>query len=289
VGDDATWRPRDGDGGLESLDLRIVEEDTPAGSPRDRRSRLVTVASFGVAVVAATLAIEITLAADRTHPAPQNPARAALTALAAAGRVGSFHYVATWQVDGASQTVSGDASPSSGTQHVRAGDAEYSVALEQGTVYFDGDASALEDQLGVSAQTAERYAGSWISLTQSDEPYAALEGGVTAASALGQILIEPTSISTFRVPHHTPVARIIGYIPPGRPGQVLTGAAVLDTTTRSGLPALYRVTGSDGGVGWQSEIMFSRWGQPVAVSAPSGAHPYTSLLAGHAAQDTSSS
>jgi len=233
------------------------------------------VATWSTFALVAVLGIEIGLAATQspTVPAP-GPAQLLNEALTAAGAANAFHYRAVWRSDGFSQVVVGDARPSSGSESVSVGGDRFSVVLTGPEAYFDGDATALRDQLGLPEATASADAGRWISLQPSDGPFPSIEEGVTTSAALAQVLMAPLVASPAHRTDGVLLSRITGRIPHG---QVLAGSALLDLMSRSKLPAAYSAHGSDGGQPWSSTIAFSRWGKPVAVTAPAGALPFASL------------
>ncbi len=138
--------------------------------------------------------------------------------------------------------------------------------------YFEGVAAALRDQLGLPAASASLYAGTWISLQQSDGPYPSVEG-VTTSAALAQVLIAPSATSAHRI-HGVLLSRITGRIPHGHE---VTGSARLDVLSRSNLPAVYSAHGADGGQRWSTTITFSRWDVNSPVSAPAAALPFSYL------------
>jgi len=194
--------------------------------------------------------------------------------LTAAGAADAFHYRAVWRSDGFSQVVVGDARPSSGSESVSVGRDEFTMVFTGQGAYFEGDAPALRDQLGLPASTASANAGKWISLQSTDGPYSMIEENVTTSAALAQVLIAPFATSPAHRTHGVLLSRITGRIPHG---QVVTGSARLDLMARSKLPATYSAQGSYGGQPWSSTIAFSRWGANTAVKAPAAAVPFSSL------------
>jgi hypothetical protein len=240
------------------------------GPPRRRRPRAARVAQAAAAALVAVVGTEIGLGvAQRPAPERPSPGQILLGTMAAAERTAGFHYAGTWRTSGWSQTITGDALPSSGTQRVSEGGAQYSVSFADGVVYFDGNAAALQDELELPRSTAERYAGTWISLQPSDGPYASLAQSVTSVTTLSQVLIDPSRATDGRSADGHPVQRLSGRIP--------LGSARLDVTPGSNLPATYSARGSDGGRPWQSELSFSRWNQPLVASVPTRSRPFASL------------
>lgn len=198
--------------------------------------------------------------------------------LAAAGRSGSFHYTSYSKSAGQTFTIVGDAGDGTGIQHLVLGGHRFTLVLVNGTVYFKGDAIVLENQLGLPASTAAANAGKWISVQSGDAPYQNLEPGISAHSAIAQVVLTPRNVSTMRGADGTTFSRITGGLP-SQNGQG-TGTASLDVSGGSQLPRTYEST--SGHSQGTSRISFSKWGEPVSESAPSGAIPYASLIGSNA-------
>jgi len=239
------------------------------------RTRGTRVATWVMVVLVAVLGTEIGLAAAQS-PTVRAPSAVQLLqeALTAARTADAFHYRAVWSTDGFSQIVEGDALPSSGKESVSVGDDRFTVVVTGQMAYLQGNAASLRDQLGLPAATALANAGTWISFQQSDGPYPSVNEGLTTSAALAQVVIAPSSTAPVHRTHRPPLSRIKGEIPHG---PMVTGSAQLELISRSKLPALYSARGSGGGEPWASTIAFSRWGEGVAVDAPTGARPFSSL------------
>ena len=239
------------------------------------RARATRVATWITLALVVVLGTEIGLAATQS-PTVQAPSPVQLLqdAMTAARTADAFHYRAVWSSDGFSQIVEGEALPSSGTESVSVGGDRFTVVVTGQMAYLEGNAASLRDQLGLPAATALANAGKWISLQQSDGPYPSVNEGLTTSAALAQVVIAPTSTAPVHRTHRPPLSRIKGKIPHG---QSVTGSAQLDLISRSKLPALYSAHGSGGGESWTSTIAFSRWGDEVAVNAPTEARPFSSL------------
>ena len=240
-----------------------------ASGRQARGARLAT--WFTLALVVA-LSTEIGLAFSQSPAA--SPGQILQEALTAAGRTDAFHYRAVWRADGVSQVIDGDARPASGSESVVVGGDRFSVVFTGRVVYFEGNADAVRDQLGLQPAKASIFAGRWVSIDESDSPFPSVEEGLTTSAALAQVLIAPSSDAPLRRPNGLEISRITGHVPHGRH---LTGSARLDLVARSRLPVEYVAGGSLGGQPWSSTIAFSRWGDDSGVTAPAGALPFASL------------
>jgi hypothetical protein len=247
-----------------------------------------------VAIAAASVGVVLSGGPGTTvsslPPATASPGVSQLlrTSVAAARSAGSFHYVATSKVTGSqgySQKTVGDAGADSGRQDITVGTQKFTVLVVGTACYLEGNASALEANLGLSSTAASAHAGQWISLARTDAPYASVYAAVTAPSALtDNITITPTSqLPTTRLDGRR-VQTITGTIASIKiGGQTIApkGTATLAVRTATPhLPVRYAERGTQGRQKSVSSVTFSRWGEAVTITAPSGAVPYASLGAG---------
>jgi hypothetical protein len=219
------------------------------------------------------------------------------SALAAAGQVNAFHYVSTSSVtgpQGGTQKTVGDAGAASGRQVITVGNQKFTVLVIGAACYLKGNAAALVANLGLPSSLATTYAGRWISLTKSDPPYASVYAAVTARSAItDNITIVPESQST---PTHLAgrrVQTVTGAIAPIRiAGQLNNpkGTATLAVrATSPHLPVRYTEQGTLDHEKNMSTITFSRWGEAVHLTAPSGAVAFASIGTGPGSTPTTPS
>jgi hypothetical protein len=241
-----------------------------------------------------------------SSPSPTRPSSASKTAispaarrllqasLAAAHRINSFHYIATSTLTGpqtSSQRTVGDAGPDSGRQIITEGTQKFEVLVVGSACFFKGNAIALTDNLGLSSSQAATEAGQWISLATTDAPYATVYAAVTAPSALADnITVVPQAVATTTVDGHR-VQTVSGAIAPvkiaGQPVAPKGTAALAVRATAPHLPVRYRErsTQVSSGRGHRlgvsiSTVTFSRWGQSLSITAPTGAVAYATLGVG---------
>lgn len=214
-------------------------------------------------------------------PAPSTAASAAVAqaralyrqALAAANASTGFHYVAVTSGD-TNQKFVGDAGQAGGTQVITTdstyGQEQFTLVLDAGTVYFQGNGPALRDQLGVPAASASTLAGRWISVAGGDGPYGVIAPGITVADQVGETTLIPLSAQTTSAG-----VRIAGTVPALQAGA--SGTAHLDVAAGSHLPTSYVVSITGGGTNTTSTTTFGRWGTAPAVTAPAGAVAWSTL------------
>jgi hypothetical protein len=261
------------------------------------RGRRLLALVLGAAVIAAAVGIPVAIVVSRggvsstvTPPAASatpNPSQRAAAAQAsalyaeamtAAERSAGFAYKATSSGDGSTLlTVTGVAGQDDGSQvfdeTTGYGDEQFSLVLAPDqTVYFQGNAAAIEDQLGVSAAGAPALAGEWVSAVIGDGPYKDMEVGITVGSQLSEVILDPTSTEAATGSDGAPVTRILGSVPATSGNTAGTGR--LDIATGSDLPATYEVAYS--GAATQTET-FSAWGTAPSLTVPSTAVAWSTL------------
>lgn len=207
-------------------------------------------------------------------------------AVTAAGASAGFHYVAV-STGGDAQTIVGDAGQANGRQAItfvsNFGTEQFTLLLVSGTVYFQGNTPAVEDQLGVTPATAAAVVGKWVSVKSVDGPYHVLQPGITTASIVygsqassqaSELTLTPESLSTVTA-GQTSATRISGLIPatttlPGGSGSLIVASS-------SDLPISYASTISAGGTTLTFTTTFSGWGTAPSVSVPAGAVAWSTL------------
>ncbi len=179
-----------------------------------------------------------------------------------------------------SETIAGVAGQAAGRQDITFnssyGSEHFTLLLVGATVYFQGNAPAVEDQLGVAAANAPKVAGKWVSVVSGNGPYArsadasGLEPGITVADQAQEMPLMPTGLAPVSTTG-APATRILGSV---RDQAGNLHPAHLDLVTASAIPVSY-VAGFTGGT---STTTYSQWGTAPSVSTPSGAVAWSSLV-----------
>ncbi len=261
-------------------------------SPRPRR-RVVTaiVLVVVVSLVAAGIGVALTggssTAPSSLSTTSASPAARQLlqSALAAAGQVNAFHYVATSSLSGSTQRTVGDAGPDSGRQVITVGAQKFTVLVIGTACFVRGNAAALNANLGLSTVAATAHVDQWISLARTDAPYASVYAAVTATSALSDnVTLTPKAELPDQKIDGRRVQVVTGSIAPVTvAGQTIApkGTATLAARARSPhLPVRYTERGTQNRQQIVTTVTFSRWGEVVDVTAPLGAVSYASLGVG---------
>lgn len=260
----------------------------PPGGTRRRRGWQLAIAVVVLGIIAGVaVAIPLTVlrSSGGSGPSPSPVSGSASQALAvyrqslAATRAASgFHYVAIIS-GGSGQRTVGDAGARGGRQQITLtssyGAERFTLLLVDGTVYFQGNVPAFEDQLGVPASKASSLQSSWVAVTNGDGPYSVLEVGITASDQADETVLEPASVRQVTLSGGDSGLRVQGAVPPQQGAPAGTGH--LDVTGSDHHPIAYSVKISDGTTTVTSTVTFSAWGSAPSVSAPSGPVAWSSL------------
>lgn len=271
---------------------------TPSTAPPKRNSRVLAVVSLfaatgilaaavGVGSVLLIRHVQGTSAAatsppgHTTGPSSNGTADQAQAlfqqAVTATRSSAGFHYVSVLQGP-ETQTIVGDAGPSGGRQAITLvagyGSEQFTLLLASNVVYFQGNAPAVEDQLGVAAADASKVAGKWVSVASSNGPYAVLQPGITTTSQASEIMLTPSSTQAVTSGGATATS-ILGAVPAtnGLPA----GTGHLTIAPSSDLPISYVTSVAVGAVSETVTTTFSAWGTAPTVSVPSGVVAWSTL------------
>jgi hypothetical protein len=209
-----------------------------------------------------------------TSPAPaQSGAELFTLATQDAVKVGWLHAEVATTDAGVTSIISQDSGLTSGHQSVTQAGGHLDVILIGSALYLKGDTSGLTE-LGVTSAEAGRYANMWIAVPSGDSLYANTAEGVTVSSALGQVALSgPISMGSPTEVNGTAVVGLSGE-GPGPNGAGTVPETMFVSTGPNPLPVEVTEAASDGST---LKATFSHWGAPVAISAPGGAIPISSI------------
>ncbi len=245
------------------------QDPARAGTARGTRTFVTVVIAVAVVVFGAGVGLAWLTQGSGTGSNGASATSLLQASNAAAGRSGSFRYVSVSTSNGRPGTIRGDAGPDSGRQDITEGGGSFTLVLVGGVVYFKGDATSVESQLGLSPSVATQEAGTWISVQSGDSTYGTIEAGITTQSALAQISLSPTSVTG-----GAGGTQVIA----GSPADPsVSGTASLTIAGGSKLPVSYSERTSDSTGSGTFRFSFSNWGEAVNESAPTGAAAYASL------------
>jgi hypothetical protein len=198
--------------------------------------------------------------------------------LAATRGAAGVHYVSVSTSANVTQKTVGDATQDGGGQLITLnstyGNEAFTLRLVGGTVYFQGNVPAVEDQLGVPSAGAAGVQGKWVSVTSSDGPYSVLQPGITVAEQANELAMVPRSTSQVTAADGSRATRISGTI---TSQQGDSGTGYLDVAPASHLPISQASTVSAGAVTTTTTVTFTGWGTAVPPAAPATSVAWSTL------------
>jgi hypothetical protein len=195
--------------------------------------------------------------------------------------LGWAHMAMKFSGAGVTGAISADVGPTIGREFLEIGQSHGTTLIVAGTAYIRGDAAAMSNFFGFLPPPASRLADHWISLTAADPNFATVTEGITLASALSQITVQPPL--TLGAPTQIDGQQVIGISghPPASPDNGTgTGTETFTlyvTTGNRPIPVEITSTMTDGAQTGTHTLTFSAWGIPVALVAPGGAVPAMSI------------
>jgi hypothetical protein len=208
----------------------------------------------------------------------KTPKEVLTDSLAAAKKSGSVHFTLLGTSGGKTETIVGDASATDGREIITAGAVMIQAEVIGGKAFVKGNTGGLEDQMGLSAANASTYAGRWISIATTDAPYSSITRAVTLASTLSEL--QPTGDLTLTATTTKASQSVIG-VKGGLPGGVtkgVTGSATLYVAASGpSVPIVFDAEQDSSGTKESDVGTFSKWGQPLNLTAPTSAVPFASL------------
>ena len=267
------------------------------GRPSKGRAKLAAlIVGLVVLVGAMTGGALVVFNSGSSSGAIRSPAAANSALYAAAVASGSFHYtgVSSGEVGGRAVTATqiGDVGRAEGVQYQTSALGDYEVIVVNSMAYMKPDLTMLENEFGYSPSEAAPYVNRWISFTSSDSPYSSVAADVTMETTWNN----PSESPTDGLPH-TPESvsgvstlngRSVQSVRYSLHGTTKAASAsysgtetIFFSTTGPHLPT--QLTGQlSGAINQQStsetlKVTFSRWGEPVSITTPTGSIPYSTL------------
>jgi hypothetical protein len=258
----------------------------------------VVVAAAVVLVAAVGGALALALGGGTTAFPGKTPAQVNEAVYAAATAGGTFHYVNhdVSEVGGTTLRLemTGDVGPGTGIQDVSGSGGDFEILVTGSVAYLKADATALKETFGYDAATSAQYAGTWIAIASDESPYEAVAALVTSESFWGNPQIEPmeslpatpSAVADRSTVDGRAVQSVTSTIHDSDPSTGISVNGTTELTFAADDPHLpLRSTGRTSSSGEGSTgtdrytTTFSSWGEPVHITAPSGAVPYSSLPA----------
>jgi hypothetical protein len=238
---------------------------------------LLAVGALGLAGCSDTTAITFPALLPGGAIASQGPQAVISAADTAAARRGSVHIQST-SGRGAQETVSSyDVTGNEGSQTISGAGGRAEIRVVGGTAYQRADAAYLEQSEGFPAQAAAAYAGRWISFRPGQTGFDVVSASDTLSSAIAEVLpAGPLHTVAATTVAGQPVFGVAGRVPAAAGGG---GREILYVSVYAPHLPVEAVQQFDTSAGAESDtLVFSHWGERVAVSSPTRAVPITSLI-----------
>ena len=230
-----------------------------------RRSRRAVTWSLVVAalVLVAGGAVVYSMVGGRSSISAQSPTQVLSLATAAAQKAGSVHVVTTIDVPGQTATYVNDTGERAGEQVITSsGGLQMTTVVVGDIAYVKANQPAMTTVFQASTEVARQYADRWLSFGSDQPSFEAIAATLT----LGSLLREVTPSK--------PLSKVTGSTVDGRTvtgvrGELPGGFAATLYVSNTGVPLPVEELSSDSN--GKTTSIFSAWGQPVKVQAPSGA------------------
>lgn len=227
--------------------------------------RVATLLSAGVVAIA--------VAAGAS--AAQSPQALRSAILAAGATQHSVHYVSVETHRTVRIRMVSDVAASSGIQRISfehgSKSGRMTVLVVNRTAYIRGDDFTLQNYMGLSKSEASRYGNRWIAISHTSSGYADVSAGVTLPSVLHTLYPKgkPTRVTGSAQGRKAIGVRVVGHA---------TGLRYTETLWANAggkpLPLEEDVTAKS----TSTRIGFSRWNEPVHVTAPAHAVPISKVV-----------
>ena len=274
----------DSEGGIEVIRLRFPSREPRRDKDISRSwglcARMVIV--FGAIVSALSLPLFVTSTAQASGATGSGESLLQASE-AATYREHSVHVVsfqsgvnvaANANVN-ATVKIATDAGTSEGIQRVnfeQGGTSGHeTVEVIGGEAYLNGDSFTLENFNGFSAGAAARYAGTWLEVTPSDSAFSNLTSAVTMSTVPAQIVLPKPQLlkgESTVVGSRVKSLRAVVSVPSGKETGILYVRSTGDPLPVELTSALVK--------GGRGSDVFSKWNEPVTVTAPSSSVPFAS-------------
>jgi len=211
------------------------------------------------------------------NPSASQAARTLARAVAATRAAGTVHISVHARVGPNTAAYSNDAGVNVGRQKVTAGDGGEATILEvNGVGYFQANEKGLIGFLGTPQALARRYAGRWISFQPGGMGYQRVVAGVTIGAVADEMELTGAITGAGKsTVNGQAVDGLTGGIPLAWNAPAGVTAKLYVAAHGKPLPVFF-----DGGLAPSYyHVGFSRWGEPLRITAPASALP-SSVLSG---------
>ena len=187
---------------------------------------------------------------------------------------GWAHIEVTTSGQGHYADYSEDSGPAIGHQMITIDGAHAEAIVIGGVAYARGDGAAVVNRFGLPAADEWRLANQWILFSGDDAAFSDVSSGVTLRSELGELTLGGTlQVGAPTVIDGVQAVPITGAVTSANGNAPGTGTLYITPGSHT-LPVEMDVRAVDGTT---SRVRYSQWGVAVALSAPAGAVPASSV------------
>lgn len=210
----------------------------------------------------------------------QSASQVLSNAVGAARNAGSFHFVD--KVGSGSQAVvlTGDTGTGTAQETSTSPAGRLAVSLVDGVAFLQAGAATLENFLGLSTTLATKESGKWVSVAKGEKGYAKIVQSLAPDAEL-DAYIPQIGVGTGkrRTLHGIAVLPVSGAAPAKDSSAGLPAVATLFVSVQApNLPVGGAISGNDiHGRRQSEEVVFTKWGEQLRLSAPPGAVSLASL------------
>ena len=191
---------------------------------------------------------------------------------------GSVHFVDVTKIGSKSESLVGDIGPSSAQEVLSVSGSEVlSVVLVSNTLYIKtSSASVLQSALTLSATTAAASVNKWISISSSDKAYSSIAQSLTVNAALS--IYYPKSSAASILPSKTVAGVTVTPVTgSSTPSTKTTEQTTVYLNQKTSLPVTASLVAKSGSTTETKQAVFTKWGDPITVTAPADSVTYASL------------
>ncbi len=186
----------------------------------------------------------------------------------------SVHIVVSSTSGTTKNHVRADLGVSSGQEYFTSGPAAISIVVTPKYAYLSGNASGLENLIGLTAAQQKKVGTKVIVMKAGTSPYASFQSNLTVV-AFASFLPTTKGVSLGRDRHGN---FVLSWTKAATSSTAKTTSVLTISSGHKALPMSEVVSGKGGG----GVTTFSRWGKSFTVTIPkqSNTIPYTSVVAG---------
>jgi hypothetical protein len=202
------------------------------------------------------------------------------TAVTAASHAGAFRFVDKEGSGSQVRVLSGDTGTVVAQQTSSTDGVHLAASLVDGVAFVRASAVTLESLFGVSAAVATQESGKWVSVAKGEKGYKEIVQSLTPDAEFDPYIPQADlGVGRQTVLHGIPVIPVSGTAAASDSTSGLKAVATLFVSTRAPyLPVGGAVSGTDvNGRRQSEEVVFTKWGEKLHVSAPAGAVTLASL------------